>query len=63
MNEFHSRGMAWTGDRVRQNFLISAGWRVLRFTWDDVKDPSRFIEALSALLVKAEVVRPRGRAR
>lgn len=48
--EFHSGKIAFQNDRDRQNFLTSSGWRVLRFTWDDVRDPSRFIAHLRNLL-------------
>lgn len=33
---YHSDDIAFQRDRSRQNRLISAGYRVLRFTWDDL---------------------------
>jgi very-short-patch-repair endonuclease len=37
---YHSSWEARTRDRHRENQLVALGWRVLRFTWDDVcKDP------------------------
>lgn len=33
---YHSDDLAFQRDRTRQNRLIRAGYRVLRFTWDDV---------------------------
>lgn len=35
--EPHSTPAAFRGDRVRQNELVELGWRVLRFTWHDLK--------------------------
>jgi very-short-patch-repair endonuclease len=32
----HDRPEALYADRVRQNLIMLAGWRVLRFTWYDV---------------------------
>lgn len=38
-------------DRVRQNALVNAGWRVLRFTWTDlVADPHRVVAEIRAAL-------------
>ncbi|HEY8300692.1 MAG TPA: type IV toxin-antitoxin system AbiEi family antitoxin domain-containing protein [Jatrophihabitans sp.] len=34
--EYHSREGRFQTDRTRQNVLIAAGWRVLRFTWADL---------------------------
>jgi very-short-patch-repair endonuclease len=33
---FHSSREAQERDRAKSNDLVAAGWRVLRFTWDDV---------------------------
>ncbi|MCW2541436.1 MAG: hypothetical protein JWN95_3161 [Frankiales bacterium] len=33
---YHSDAARFRRDRRRQNQLVAAGWRVLRFTWDDV---------------------------
>ncbi|MDW3221207.1 MAG: AbiEi antitoxin N-terminal domain-containing protein [Acidimicrobiales bacterium] len=35
--EPHTTPEAFRGDRVRQNELVELGWRVLRFTWHDLK--------------------------
>ena len=32
----HSSREAFQRDRTRQNELVAAGYRVLRFTWDDL---------------------------
>ncbi|MEV0267255.1 type IV toxin-antitoxin system AbiEi family antitoxin domain-containing protein [Hamadaea sp. NPDC050747] len=37
---FHDRPEALYRDRRRQNDLVRAGYRVVRFTWDDVTRPS-----------------------
>lgn len=34
--EYHSREGRFQTDRTKQNALIAAGWRVLRFTWTDL---------------------------
>jgi very-short-patch-repair endonuclease len=36
-------------DRARQNDLIAAGWRVLRFTWAHLQDPAYVISAIVQL--------------
>jgi very-short-patch-repair endonuclease len=33
---FHDGRVRQLSDRSRQNVIVGAGWRVLRFTWDDV---------------------------
>lgn len=38
--EFHSDRVQFEQDRHRQNALVSAGWTVLRFTWDMLHDRS-----------------------
>lgn len=50
---FHSESDDFHQDRVRQNYLMLRGWRVLRFTWLDlVEYPDRVIaEIRSALSV------------
>jgi very-short-patch-repair endonuclease len=46
-------------DRWRQNALVSAGWRVLRFTWAMLRDhPEAFVAA-----VRAEIRRDQGFSR
>jgi very-short-patch-repair endonuclease len=34
----HSGRAAFVNDRRRQNALVNAGYRVLRVTWDDLRD-------------------------
>ena len=47
----HSSRQAFGEDRVKQNHLVSLGWRVLRFTWDDlVSRPAYIIETVTAFL-------------
>ena len=49
--EFHTSRTAFVDDRVRQNDLIAAGWRVLRFTYDQlVRHPETVIRQLLAVL-------------
>lgn len=36
--QFHSTPAAFQSDRARDNDLVLAGWRVLRFTWQDVTE-------------------------
>ncbi len=51
-------GWAWhvdverfRADRRRQNVLVNAGWRVLRFTWHDLTaDPERVVAEIRAAL-------------
>lgn len=33
---FHTDARSFQSDRIRQNLLVAAGWRVLRFTWRDI---------------------------
>lgn len=35
-HKFHSSPEAFERDRIRQNLLVEAGWKVLRFTWATV---------------------------
>lgn len=45
--EHHSSKVAFEHDRWRQNEVILAGWRVLRFTWDMIcHEPEMVIEQL-----------------
>lgn len=48
---FHSDRNAFQRDRYRQNQLVLEGWRVLRFTWDDLTErPGEVVrQVLSAL--------------
>lgn len=48
---YHSADARFQADRTKQNALIAAGWRVLRFTWADIVErPRDVIAAISALL-------------
>jgi very-short-patch-repair endonuclease len=49
---YHSDQLRFQHDRTRQNALIRAGWRVLRFTWADlIERPNKVIAEITALLV------------
>lgn len=37
-------------DRARQNDLVAAGWRVLRFTWEHLQDPGYVLGQIAQLL-------------
>lgn len=51
---FHSDRASYRKDRQRMNQLESLGWRVLRFTWEDVVGRPEYIVALvAACLPKA----------
>jgi very-short-patch-repair endonuclease len=52
---FHSSAQAVLEDRRRQNTLLTEGWLILRFTWDDlVHRPEQVIAAVrSALAARA----------
>jgi very-short-patch-repair endonuclease len=44
---YHSSERARRQDRSRENRLVAIGWRVLRFTWEDVHDqPTSVLSAL-----------------
>ena len=43
---FHSDRAAYRADRERMNALESLGWRVLRFTWEDVVGRPAYVLAL-----------------
>ncbi len=48
---FHSTVDRFRADRAKQNALIGAGWRVLRFTWWDLMErPGPVIATITALL-------------
>ena len=48
---YHSSDDRFQRDRTRQNALIAAGWRVLRFTWADLDErPSYVISQILQLL-------------
>jgi hypothetical protein len=44
--EWHSAKPEWLKDRHRSNFLVSLGWVVLHYTWEDAARPVRFFQAL-----------------
>jgi hypothetical protein len=47
----HSSMRAFRHDRARQNDLVDQGWKVHRFTWDDVESrPARVANRIHALL-------------
>lgn len=43
---FHSDREAYRRDRHRTNQLVSLGWRVLRFSWEDVRHRPEYVRAL-----------------
>jgi hypothetical protein len=44
--EWHSAKSEWLKDRRRSNYLVSMGWVVLHFTWEDSERPAQFLKAL-----------------
>ena len=49
--ERHTSPDAFQHDRSRQNDLVTAGWTVLRFTWDDITSrPERVVGAIRSVL-------------
>ena len=49
--EIHGSPGAMAKDFVRQNGLVSTGWRVLRFTWSQVvREPDMVATAIAAAL-------------
>ncbi len=48
---YHSGYRAWSGDRKRQNFLASSGWRVFHVTPQDLKSPGELLSRLEAALI------------
>ncbi len=49
--ERHASLQAFQHDRARQNDLVAAGWTVLRFTWDDLRQrPERVAGAVFRVL-------------
>jgi very-short-patch-repair endonuclease len=48
---FHSSPQRFQSDRTRQNRLVAAGWRVLRFTWEDLTQrPDQVLRRIAELL-------------
>lgn len=43
---YHSTPERFVGDRRRQNVLVAAGWRVLRFTWSDLTERPELVVAV-----------------
>lgn len=51
---FHSDRIAYRRDRARMNELERQGWRVLRFTWEDVRSrPAHVLQVLREVLALA----------
>jgi hypothetical protein len=44
--EWHSAKPEWLRDRRRSNYLVSLGWAVLHYTWEDHDRPAQFLRAL-----------------
>ncbi len=48
---FHADRASYRADRRRTNALVLEGWRVLRFSWEDVRDqPEQVVAAVRAAL-------------
>lgn len=57
--EFHGRRSAFTYDRFRQNDLATAGYQVIRFTYDGIRtDTARCVRQLQAALANDPVLGP-----
>jgi len=52
---WHHTPARFQADRARQNLLILAGWRVLRFTWADLEEPAGFLRQGYSALAGARV--------
>ena len=50
---YHSGDEQFQRDRTRQNALIAAGWRILRFTWADINDRPDYVVAQIRRLLAA----------
>ena len=49
---FHADRRSYREDRRRNNALVLAGWRVLRFSWEDVlHDPAHVVEVVRTALL------------
>lgn len=53
--EFHTGKDAHARDCVRYTELTVAGWRVLRFTWEQVMNHPEYVREVLAALTAAEV--------
>jgi len=52
---FHTDPVQYQRDRTRQNRLVGLGWRVLRYTWDDLtRRPDRVKQEIVAELAKQD---------
>lgn len=51
----HEQPTALFGDRERQNAVLNAGWRLLRFTWSDYRNRPRYIAATTAQLLRVKL--------
>lgn len=50
-HRFHGSRQAREADRKRDNRLVAAGWRVIRVTWDDIKErPDEVVSQILAAL-------------
>jgi very-short-patch-repair endonuclease len=50
---YHTTPDQFRADRQRQNRLVAAGWRVLRFTWHDVTErPADVVATIATLLAQ-----------
>ena len=51
---YHSARDRYQGDRTRQNLLVTGGWTVLRFTWEDViARPGQVVATIRSALARA----------
>ncbi len=51
---FHGSRLARERDRLRDNRLVAAGWRVIRVTWEDLRDrPDEVVAQILAALARA----------
>lgn len=50
---YHSGDARFQRDRTKQNALIAAGWRVLRFTWADITERPAYVLAQVGQLLAA----------
>ena len=51
----HGTRQAFEADRVRQNRLMAAGFRVLRYTWQRLQDdPEGIVAEIKSLLAQSE---------
>ena len=54
--DVHSTRQAFERDRKRDQRLMLAGWRVVRFTWRQItREPERVAATLRALLAQADL--------